>query len=154
MKRVIITAATGALFGLGLVVAGMTKTHNVVGFLDLFGSWNPSLGLVMLAAVAVHFTAMRLILERPKPVFEKEFQLPHRKDLEPRLFIGAGLFGIGWGLGGYCPGPGLVAAASGAPAALMFLATMTAGMLLHRWMENVLLRRAPGLPAQQQKETS
>jgi uncharacterized membrane protein YedE/YeeE len=122
----------GALFGVGLVIAGMTKTSKVVGFLDLFGHWDPSLIFVMIGGIAVHFVLLRLVLRREAPLFDDKFHLPTRRDLDKKLIAGAARFGIGWGLGGYCPGPGLVSAASGALPALAFVAAMTFGMLFHR----------------------
>lgn len=132
MKRPVTSALAGALFGVGLVVAGMTKTAKVVGFLDMFGRWDPSLMFVMMGGIAVHFVLLRLILRRPAPLFAEKFHLPTRRDLDARLLGGAALFGIGWGIGGYCPGPGLVSAASGALPAILFVAAMTVGMQLHR----------------------
>jgi len=120
--------SAGALFALGLGVSGMTKPSKVVGFLDLFGAWDASLALVMVGAVSVHFVLLRVITRRATPLFEDRFHLPTRKDLDPGLVLGAALFGIGWGLGGYCPGPALVSAASGAWPALVFVLSMAVGM--------------------------
>jgi hypothetical protein len=108
----------------------MTRPSKVTGFLDVGGAWDPSLGLVMAGAVAVTFIAYRLVRRRTAPLFDTRFHLPTRKDIDLRLVLGAALFGVGWGLAGYCPGPGIVAAASGAAGALVFVAGMTAGMLL------------------------
>jgi uncharacterized membrane protein YedE/YeeE len=132
MKRPVLSGLAGLLFGTGLVISGMTKTSKVVGFLDLFGQWDPSLVFVMLGGIAVHFVLLRLVLRREAPLFDEKFHLPTRRDLDKKLILGAALFGIGWGLGGYCPGPGLVSAASGALPALAFVAAMTFGMLFHR----------------------
>lgn len=120
--------AAGAIFGVGLAISGMTKPAKVVGFLDLFGAWDASLAFVMMGAIAVHLVAYRLIARRPSPLFDTKFHLPTRKDLDVRLVLGAAIFGIGWALAGFCPGPGLVTAASGALAALVFVAGMTAGI--------------------------
>jgi hypothetical protein len=128
--------ATGALFALGLAVSGMTKPAKVVGFLDLAGAWDPSLALVMAGAVAVHLATQRWIRRRSTPLFDTTFHVPTRKDIDVRLLAGAALFGIGWGLAGYCPGPGLVSAASGVPNALWFVAAMTLGM----WIEHAAAR--------------
>ena len=121
----------GALFAVGLAVSGMTMPSKVVGFLDLAGAWDASLMFVMMGAIAVHFVAHRLVRARPSPLFDAKFHLPTRKDVDPRLVGGAALFGVGWGLGGFCPGPGLVAASGGALAAIVFVVGMTLGMLLH-----------------------
>ena len=129
MKRHAAAAATGALFAVGLAISGMTKPSKVVGFLDLAGAWDASLAFVMVGAIAVHFIAFRLVLRRATPLFDVRFHLPSRKDIDLRLLLGSGLFGIGWGLGGFCPGPGLVSAASGSIDALVFVGGMTLGMI-------------------------
>jgi len=139
----------GALFALGLAVSGMTKPSKVVAFLDLAGGWDPSLALVMLGAVGVHFLTRRLVLRRRAPLFDTQFHVPTRRDIDLRLVAGAAVFGIGWGLAGFCPGPGIVSAASGAPGALVFVAGMTAGMLLEHAAARALARaRHPGAPHQ------
>lgn len=120
----------GLLFGVGLAVSGMTLPANVQAFLDFFGEWNPSLALVMVGAIAVHFVALRLITRRSAPLFDTRFHLPTRKDLDWRLLAGAALFGAGWGLGGFCPGPALTSVGAGSFSAILFVAAMTAGMLL------------------------
>jgi len=121
----------GALFAVGLVVGGMTQPLKVIGFLDVSGgSWDPSLAFVMGGALVVYGVAFRLITKRATPVFGRRFQIPTRKDMPPRLFIGAALFGIGWGLAGFCPGPAVVAAGSGMKEALLFLPGMIGGMAL------------------------
>lgn len=129
--------AAGAIFALGLALSGMVKPAKVVGFLDVAGDWDASLAFVMMGAIAVHAVAHRLILRRRAPLFDEAFHLPTRRDLDRRLLTGAAIFGIGWGLGGYCPGPGIVAASSGALAALVFVVGMTAGVV----GENSLARR-------------
>lgn len=139
--------ASGALFALGLGVAGMTKPAKVVGFLDLFGAWDASLAFVMVGAIGVHFTLLRLILKRKTPLFDTRFHLPTRKDLDRRLVLGAALFGVGWGLGGYCPGPGLVSAASGAMPALVFVLSMTVGMKLEQLLSGRLTSRTSDIAA-------
>jgi hypothetical protein len=120
----------GLLFGVGLAVAGMTLPPNVQAFLDVFGDWSPSLALVMIGATGVHFVAFRLVTRRRAPLFEARFHLPTRTDLDWRLLSGAALFGAGWGLGGFCPGPALTSVAAGSFSAIVFVAAMTAGMLL------------------------
>lgn len=104
--------AAGALFAAGLGISGMTQPSKVIGFLDVAGAWDPSLLFVMGAAVAVHFVLGRIIRRRATPLWDTSFHLPTRKDIDARLVFGAAMFGIGWGLGGFCPGPGIVAAAS------------------------------------------
>ena len=133
-------AGAGALFGVGLAVSGMTKPSKVVGFLDVAGAWDPSLMFVMLGAIAVHFVAHRLVTKRPSPLFDTRFHLPTRKDIDARLVLGAALFGVGWALAGFCPGPALVTAASGATAAIVFVAGMTVGIKIEHWLFRALTR--------------
>lgn len=121
---------SGLLFGAGLVLAGMTSPSKVTAFLDLFGRWDPSLAFVMIGAIGVHALLLRPILRLRNPLFSSSFHLPQKTSIDSRLLAGAALFGVGWGLGGVCPGPGLVDAASGSGYALVFVAAMTAGMLI------------------------
>jgi uncharacterized membrane protein YedE/YeeE len=124
---------TGLLFGTGLVLSGMTLPDKVIGFLNPFsGAWDPSLGLVMVGAIGVHAVLMRVILKRGSPLIDSKFHLPTRKDLDPKLIGGAALFGIGWGLGGVCPGPGLVGAAPLASPLLLFVGGLALGMGIFR----------------------
>jgi hypothetical protein len=123
---------TGVLFGVGLTVSEMVQPLKVVGFLDVAGAWDPTLALVMGGALAVTALAFPLILRRGRPLWADAFSLPTRQDLDARLVAGAALFGIGWGLAGYCPGPALASLALGASGAWIFTAAMVAGMLLHR----------------------
>lgn len=134
MKTAVFSAASGALFALGLVVSGMTSPSKVLGFLDVFGTWDPSLAFVMLGAIAVHAALYRVIATRG-PLGGVKLQLPTRKDIDARLVVGSALFGVGWGLAGVCPGPGLVGAMSGALPFLVFVGAMLAGMALVRVWE-------------------
>lgn len=134
MKAVSASFGAGLLFALGLGVSGMTKPSKVVGFLDLFGAWDASLAFVMIGAIAVYAVLYRVITKREVSLFDGGFQLPTRKDIDARLVVGAGLFGIGWGLGGYCPGPGLVSAASGALPAIAFALSMAVGMKIQHFI--------------------
>ncbi len=140
MKAIASAVGAGALFGVGLAVSGMTKPSKVVGFLDVAGAWDPSLMFVMLGAIAVHFVAHRLVTKRPSPLFDTRFHLPTRKDIDARLVLGAALFGVGWALAGFCPGPALVTAASGATAAIVFVAGMTVGIKIEHWLFRALTR--------------
>lgn len=137
MKSLAASFSSGVLFAVGLGVSGMTKPSKVVGFLDLFGAWDASLAFVMIGAIAVYLALYRVIIKRRAPLFETRFHLPTRKDLDGRLVLGAATFGVGWALGGYCPGPGLVTAASGALPAIAFVVSMAVGMKL----EHVLSQR-------------
>lgn len=129
MKRNAAAFGTGALFAVGLALSGMTKPSKITGFLDIGGRWDPSLAFVMMGAIAVHFVAYRLIRRRSAPLFDTKFHVPTRRDLDLRLVLGAALFGVGWALGGFCPGPGLVAAGGGSLPAVVFLVGMTLGMV-------------------------
>jgi uncharacterized protein len=132
MKRNSMAFVAGALFAVGLAASGMTKPAKVIGFLDIFGQWDASLLFVMLGAIAVHFVAFRVIMRRPVPLFDTKFHLPTRKDIDVRLVLGAAVFGIGWGLGGFCPGPGLVSLGGGSVSAIVFVVGMTIGMLVEQ----------------------
>ena len=120
--------AVGLLFGLGLVVSQMTNPAKIIAFLDVTGNWDPSLAVVMAAALAVSFTGYRVVLGRPKPVFESAFQLPVKTTIDRPLVIGAAVFGAGWAMAGLCPGPGFSSLAAGGAASLAFLAAMAVGM--------------------------
>lgn len=130
----------GVVFAIGLAVSGMTRPDKIIGFLDVTGAWDASLAFVMVGAIGVHFFALRLITKRPAPLFDDRFHLPTRKDIDGRLVAGAALFGVGWGLGGFCPGPGIVAAGSGSLTAVVFVVGMTVGI----FVENAILRRGRG----------
>ncbi|GHE20407.1 DUF6691 family protein [Halomonas urumqiensis] len=122
----------GLLFGLGLAISGMTDPARVIGFLDLAGAWDPTLMFVLGGAVVTNFIGYRMVLRRPHPLLEGGFQIPTRRDLDARLIGGAALFGIGWGLSGYCPGPAFASLAGlSLPLAAMLVA-MVAGWFLAR----------------------
>lgn len=138
MNRNLLSAlASGLLFGLGLALSGMTRPEKVVGFLDVTGAWDTSLAFVMGGAVLVYATVRRFALGRGAPVFAPSFGEPSRRDIDPRLVGGAALFGAGWGLAGYCPGPAIVSAVPAGGSATTFLVAMLAGMLLHHVSERV-----------------
>lgn len=126
-----IAFVSGLLFAVGLVVAGMTMPANVIGFLDLFGEWKPALAFVMVGAITVSALTYRLAMRRGAPLCAAGFRLPTRSALDARLIVGSAIFGVGWGLGGFCPGPGVVATMGRAPEALVFFVSMLAGMWLH-----------------------
>ncbi len=132
-RALALAGLSGALFGAGLVVSGMTQPARVIGFLALSRRWDPSLGFVMFGAVTIYAVLVRWIpRRRTGPWFDVAFHIPTRRDIDRRLVLGAALFGVGWGLGGLCPGPGIVAAASGSLPALAFVAAMLVGMQLSR----------------------
>lgn len=120
----------GLLFGAGLVLGGMTRPEVVLGFLDVFGRWNPQLVFVMGGAVVTTAIGYRLVCGRARPLFDTRFQLPTVHALDARLLGGAAVFGVGWGIAGYCPGPALASLAGGAPTVLLFVACMVAGWWL------------------------
>lgn len=128
----ILTAlVSGLLFGLGLLLSGMTDPSKVKGFLDLFGTWDPSLGLVMGGAIAVGLVGFALARKRTTAWSGEPIDLPKPAAVDGRLILGGILFGIGWGIGGFCPGPGLVSASSGSLAGLGFVLAMLIGMTIH-----------------------
>jgi uncharacterized protein len=134
--------AAGALFGAGLVVSGMTRPDKVIGFLDPFGGrWDPSLALVMASAIAVHTIVYHRVRRRPSPLLVSSWSLPSRRDVDGKLLLGAALFGVGWGLGGYCPGPGVVSLAGGAASSIVFVGVMLATMALTARVETWLSTR-------------
>lgn len=144
-----VALASGAIFGVGLALAGMTRPEKVRGFLDFFGAWDPSLAFVMGGAVLVHAVAFRLVTRRSSPVFAPRFALPTRRDLDARLLGGAAIFGVGWGLGGYCPGPGLTSLVSGAAPVAFFVIAMLVGIGLAARLEDAkspVVEKARTLP--------
>ena len=122
----------GVLFAIGLGLSGMTDANKVIGFLNLAGAWDPSLAFVMVGAIGVHLVLYRLIIKRPSPLFGERFHIPNRQDVSGQLLGGAAIFGAGWGLGGFCPGPGLVSVSGFGSAAAVFVGAMIVGMLVHR----------------------
>jgi len=126
----IIAVVTGLLFGAGLAASGMTNPEKVQGFLDLTGVWDPSLMFVMGGAVVVTLISFRFILKLSRPVFSEQFHMPSSTSIDTRLIIGAALFGTGWGLVGYCPGPALAAIAYLNSDVMIFLVAMFVGAFL------------------------
>lgn len=128
---------SGLVFGLGLILSGMANPAKVLGFLDLAGAWDPSLALVMVGAIAVAFAPFAWARKRQKSLLGAPMQLPTATRLDRRLVVGSLVFGAGWGLAGFCPGPALVALGMGVPQAYVFVLAMLAGMglfeVLERW---------------------
>jgi uncharacterized membrane protein YedE/YeeE len=139
-------ALAGALFGVGLPLSGMTAPLEVLGFLDFAGDWDPSLLFVMAGAVGVHFVAYRWIRRRSRPLFAEAFAVPAPGGVDRRLLVGSAVFGIGWGLAGYCPGPGIASLGSGGTQALVFVVAMLAGLFIGKQIEAALARRSDGAP--------
>lgn len=138
--QILISFAVGLVFGIGLIVAGMTDPARVLGFLDLAGAWNPSLALVMGGAILVALPAFAVACQRQRTLLGAPLQLPTSTRIDRRLVFGALAFGVGWGLAGLCPGPALALLASGNGKVLLFVASMVAGMLIFAALER--LRRA------------
>ncbi len=134
MKHNILALISGLLFGLGLCVSEMASPTKVLDFLDISGHWDPSLALVMGGAVGVTMLAFRLVLKRQSPIFSADFKLSCSSSVDKRLLLGASLFGIGWGLIGYCPGPVITALGFGLTYPLFVLLAMIAGFMVHRWV--------------------
>ena len=125
----------GLVFGLGLIISGMANPAKVLGFLDLAGAWDPSLAFVMLGAIAVGLVAFAVARRRTVSFLGADMKLPSERRIDGRLVAGSVLFGIGWGVAGFCPGPGLVALGTGTPKALVFVAAMLAGMATFELLE-------------------
>ncbi|MGE0682949.1 MAG: DUF6691 family protein [Candidatus Binatia bacterium] len=134
---------SGLIFAIGLGLGGMTQPAKVTAFLDFAGNWDPSLAFVMGGAILVYAPLYHWIRRRSTPLFASTFSIPARTDLDPRLLGGAALFGIGWGLGGFCPGPAVTSLASGHISVLTFVASMLAGMYLFKLIDNLKMRREP-----------
>src|SRR6056300_1463629 len=128
--RNFITLITGLVFGIGLIMSGMTNPAKVQNFLDFFGNGDPSLALVMGGAIFITMPGFWLVQKRQSPFFEKLFHFPTKSDLDFPLLLGAAIFGIGWGLGGFCPGPAITSILTGNKGTLLFITTMLIGMVL------------------------
>ncbi|SDM28534.1 hypothetical protein SAMN05216360_101437 [Methylobacterium phyllostachyos] len=139
--------AVGLLFGLGLLVSGMADPAKVLAFLDVTGRWDPSLALVMAGAVAISAAGYRLARRRGRPLLAPRLDVPTRRDLDGRLFAGAAIFGLGWGLAGLCPGPALTILTLAPAEAVTFVAAMVAGMLLFRLVPAARLKPTAALGA-------
>lgn len=127
----------GAVFGVGLAVSQMIDPAKVLGFLDVTGAWDASLLLVLGGAVILSAVLFRAVLQRPTPVLDDQFHLPRTSVIDARLITGAALFGIGWGMAGYCPGPALALLGFANPEALWFLPALLAGASLQRWLDRL-----------------
>jgi hypothetical protein len=128
----LINLLIGLLFGIGLVVSGMTDPAKVQNFLDVTGTWDPSLAFVMGSAVVVAFIGYRLVFRQSRPVADTRFHIPAQTAIDTPVIVGPAIFGIGWGLSGYCPGPAIAAIGLGAPATVAFVAAMIVGMAATR----------------------
>ena len=145
--RALLAFVAGLVFGLGLLLSGMADPAKVLGFLDLAGAWDPSLAFVMAGAIAVGVLAFTFARRRTTTLLGDAMRLPTANDIDRRLVVGSLLFGVGWGLAGFCPGPALVALGLGESKAVVFVAAMLAGMALFEGVERVrgrLRERARG----------
>lgn len=125
---ILLNLAAGLIFGLGLVISGMANPAKVLNFLDVAGNWDPSLAFVMLGAIAVTATGFRFVLRRPKPLLEQSFHLPGQSSIDRPLVIGSAIFGLGWGLFGFCPGPAITSLGLAATGTLVFVPMMLIGI--------------------------
>lgn len=132
MRQLIAAFVSGLVFALGLAIAGMTRPAKVAGFLDFAGDWDPSLAFVMVGAIIVYGLALRPVLKMRSPVMAALFERPTAERIDARLVAGAIVFGVGWGISGFCPGPALVSVPVGAVPVLVFVAAMILGVLLSR----------------------
>jgi uncharacterized membrane protein YedE/YeeE len=142
MLRVISAGAIGLVFGSGIAISGMANPAKVLNFFDIFGTWDPSLALVMAAALAVTAIGYRLVLKRSKPILEPKFHVPGNRKLDMPLIAGSAAFGIGWGITGFCPGGAIPALGLGEPTAWIFVGSMLAGIAAARTIRLALEQRA------------
>jgi uncharacterized membrane protein YedE/YeeE len=132
MNALVLALGAGFVFGTGLWISGMANPKKVLGFLDVAGNWDATLLLVMAGAVAVTLAGFRYVLKWKKPVLAETFELPTRKDIDLPLVAGAAIFGIGWGIAGYCPGPAITSLATLSQESIVFVGSMVVGGALHR----------------------
>jgi uncharacterized membrane protein YedE/YeeE len=149
LARTLVAFGVGVIFAVGLAISGMTLPEKVVDFLDVTGDWDPSLALVMIGAIGVHAVGYRLVRRRPSPLLNNHFSVPNLKQIDARLLGGSALFGLGWGLGGFCPGPAVTSLLAGNASVLVFTASMLAGMGLYAawdaWTARSAVATAPAL---------
>lgn len=135
MKTFLASFVSGLIFSIGLTVSGMVDPSKVKGFLDLFGKWDVSLAFVMVGAIGFNLIFLNKI-KKGLPLFDKKFYLPAKNEIDSRLIVGSALFGVGWGLVGICPGPGFVNLVTLDKNILLFMGSMTMGMLIHKFVFN------------------
>lgn len=134
MNKVLIALGSGIIFGLGLSLSQMVNPEKVLNFLDISGQWDPSLAFVMIGALLVTFISFRLILKKTNPIFEENFHLSKRTEIDKPLLTGAAIFGIGWGMSGYCPGPAVASLAMGNIEAIIMVLSIYAGFFFQKWL--------------------
>lgn len=133
---------SGLIFGVGISISGMANPAKVLNFFDIAGTWDPSLAFVMGGALIVTFIGYRFVLKRPTPFMETAFQLPTRRDLDLPLIGGSAVFGIGWGIAGFCPGGALPALGTGRTEVLIFVAALLGGIIAAKFIQSMLVNRA------------
>lgn len=144
--RLIATYLTGLVFGIGISISGMSNPAKVLNFFDVAGAWDPSLGFVMGGALIVTALGYRLVLRRPRPVFEPAFSVPTSRVIDARLVGGSAVFGIGWGLGGFCPGGAIPALGTGRLEVIGFVAALIAGIFIARGLQGLAAERRARAP--------
>jgi uncharacterized membrane protein YedE/YeeE len=137
MTSLVAALIAGAIFAVGLMLGGMTQPTKIVDFLDITGNWDPSLAFVMGGAMLIYAPIHRLVLKRQKPLGEPVFRMPTRRDITPRLLVGAAIFGAGWALAGFCPGPALTSLGALAEEAIYFVPAMFVGFSLVKVYDRV-----------------
>jgi uncharacterized membrane protein YedE/YeeE len=130
--KLLVAFISGLLMSVGMAISKMIDPQKVLGFLDLSGNWDPSLALVMAAALIVYSIGYRLFIHKPAPLFDKQFYLPSARYIDKPLLVGAAVFGLGWGMVGYCPGPAISALSSGSSGTLGFVLAMVTGWFIAR----------------------
>lgn len=140
MAHSFVALFVGILFGVGLAISGMTSPHKVIGFLDIFGQWDPSLIFVMVGAIIVNGLSYFFLKKRPRPLLNHQFHLPTLKVIDGKLIIGSVLFGVGWGLTGFCPGPALASLTTMDQTPILFVGSLVAGMAAFEIFQRVLNR--------------
>lgn len=138
MKNNLSAMTVGFIFALGLGISGMTNPQKIIGFLDVFGKWDPSLIFVMLGSIVIHFFFYKIIRKRESPLFSMDWHVPKKSQVTPSLIVGSIIFGIGWGIAGYCPGPALTSLASLHPRAVIFVLGMIVGMFIFKKLDQKL----------------
>ncbi|WP_409477272.1 DUF6691 family protein [Pseudobdellovibrio sp. HCB154] len=138
MKNSLAALVVGFVFAIGLGLSGMTQPQKVIGFLDLFGNWDPSLIFVMAGAIVVHFITYKIIRKRKSPLLSPDWHVPTKKEITPALMLGSFIFGVGWALGGFCPGPAITSLASFDKTPALFVTSMLVGMFLFRAVDKKL----------------
>lgn len=141
--RTLLVFVSGLVFGIGLIISGMSNPAKVISFLNIAGDWDPSLGFVMLGAIPVAFIGFHWIQSRGETIYHEKLQLPTSRDIDSSLVVGGFIFGAGWAIAGFCPGPALVALGAGYEKAAVFVLAMIAGMLIHDHPYKALMQRQP-----------